>query len=381
MLPVELWHQIFVLATSSSCRGHRDGYNRTADGAHLNGSPFMAFVGDERLKQSLGLVSRAFLALSEPIRYSNMLCTNADKVVQKLSMPSIAKPNQNRGIYVRGVFFIFPPAFPPISQIASFETLIALCPNILMVLVTAHSLEQSVLDFLLTNLPRSTTTLTFKVSSRALGTHVSALTLENIRALNVLGWTTLAPLQLSFSNLEILRITTSVRLAQVPLVPSLKQLHIRYHSRHEVSRPPEWVIDLLETHADTLETLTFDTVGRGSFALGRQYSVPLLNAALFNKLKQLRELVFSLDILPPFTDTTVKLPALKYIGIIIEAYSTLRQFIDKWNWCHALDISSQVERYIVLHSHESVGIIDEINTLCGYDHRLVFQCNLHGTPY
>ncbi|PVF94537.1 hypothetical protein CPB86DRAFT_876304 [Serendipita vermifera] len=381
MLPVELWHQIFAHATASSCRGQHDCYNRTADGAHLNGSAFMAFVGDELSRQNLSLVSRTFRALSEPIRYHNVISINAERVKQRLSTASIANPTRNRSTYVRGIFFIFPPATPPVSQIASFETLLALCPNILMVLVNAHSLEQSVLEFLMTNLPRSTRALTLKVSGRALGTQVSALAFENIRALNLLGWSTLSPLQLTFSNLETLRITTSVRLAKVPLVSSLKHVHIRYHTRQEMTQSPDWVTRLLDTHADTLEILTLDTVGRGSFALSRPHSVPLLSAALFNKLKQLRELVFSLDILPPFTDTTVKLPALRYIGIIVEEYSTLRQFIDKWNWCHLLDVSSSVERFIVSHSHERTGMIDEINSLCGYDRRLMFQCNLQGSQY
>ncbi|PVF94536.1 hypothetical protein CPB86DRAFT_636493 [Serendipita vermifera] len=373
LLPAELWHQIFTLATSSGCSGHEDNYNRTlADESLLAGPAYEAFLGDRNLKRNLALVSRSFLALSEPVRYETVVSTDEQKLVELLSMTSVADASRNRASYVKSILFHRPPPRlifgpkkdPPPLNPGSMTALLSLCSHVRsMLLYPAAKPKLEIVECLMANLPESTRALKLAVLSDGPRTEKLTFQSNNLRILNLLEWPSNIPIKFSLPNLETLRISTDVSPDSDLRLPSLKHLHLRCASYEHSRNIPPKIISFAFMYADQLETLILDAI-EGPYS---DYRSSWLSNEFWNECTRLRKLIIDPVMGEPAASSNISLPSLKTFGFLMrksKSNDALTQgFIEVWNWSRF--VLPQIEEYVIYHAHD-YSTLDIVERVAGY---------------
>ncbi|PVF94538.1 hypothetical protein CPB86DRAFT_828525 [Serendipita vermifera] len=383
-IPAEIWHYIFLLATAVACPGHSDEHDRTDVEITLKVTNLSTFLGDFALKYNLALVSHKFRALSEPIRYRNIVCKDFETYTKILSETSIANPTVARGSYVRGILLsmrtednrrgqaleMFGPAMQLFSTCQKLEAVFFHHAN--LDVDTFHSLVQS--------LPSSVKVFSLPGFTDIRVSKNYYLDLLNLRTLiltgsnrTLTGWGTTMPLVLSYRALETLYISTEFTVSETPFLPSLKHLTIQFH--RSFGAVPIWVSDILHVSRHQLVTLCLETPPNSIVRIHGGGLLPLNES--FARWGQLQ----GLTIHPTksgqhLVQSSIIHPELRYIGFVFDDETLdVPTFTSFWNMFSKQASFPKIDHLVIIHPHEFLEPMERIQEICGQDPRLTFQCN------
>jgi hypothetical protein len=335
------------------------------------------FLGDFALKYNLALVSHKFRALSEPVRYRNIVCKDLETYTQILSETAISNPSLKRGSYVRGILLSMHSEDNRYGQaLELFNSAMALfstCQKLEAVFFHYASLDVETFHSLVQSLPSSTKVFSLPKFTDIRVSRGYHLDLLNLRTLILTGWNSSIPLALSTRTLETLYISTEFTLAETPFLPSLKHLTIQFHGMF--TGLPLWILNILLASHRQLITLCLETQPRSVSRIHGSGLLPLDDS--FRRWSRLQGLTMHpTKAGERLIQTSIIHHELRYIGLVCdESDFDAETFTKFWNIFSKQRAFPKIEHIAIIHPHEFLENMERIKEICGSDSRLTFQCN------